>query len=268
MIYLVKHADTDAGRRFIAATEEAIVSTHRDVAFDCEGVNLSRIGSLELISICFSSMDVFLVDVAKPNRDPTILKALKDLFESTKVKKIIHDCKMDSDALFHILGIKITNVHDTSCYHQAITRHEESKNLNHVLSYNIIGTNTVRNTSVYKTNPSFWATRPITKTMIEWASSDVDKLFDLASNQLKGINPMTENTAKNQTLSWVSVRDMKVATGLTANQVGLFIGRGGSNIRRVEKQTNTHIYTGYNRDWFVYYLDEKSLDSVKRSMRN
>jgi ribonuclease D len=267
MINFVKHADTDAGKRFIAATEEAILSTCRDVAFDCEGVNLSRIGSLELISICFSSREVFLVDVAKPNRDLTIIKALKDLFESTTVKKIIHDCRMDSDALFHILGVKITNVHDTSCYHHAITRHEENKNLNHVLSYNNIGTNTVRNKSVYKTQPAFWATRPLTKTMIEWASSDVDKLFDLASNQLQGINPKVQNTAEDQTFSWVSVRDMKIATGLTTNRPGLFIGRGGSNVQQVERLTNTHIYTGYNRDWFVYYWDETSLDSVKRSMR-
>ena len=270
MIYLVKHADTDAGRRFIAATEEVVVSsTRRDVAFDCEGVNLSRIGSLELISICFSSMDVFLLDVAaKPNlSDPTILKSLKDLFESTKVKKIIHDCKMDSDALYHILGIKLTNVHDTSCYHHAITRVSENKNLNYVLSYNNIDTNTVRNTSVYKTNPAFWATRPITKTMIEWASSDVDKLFHLASKQLKGVNNLQEAAAEDQTLRWLSVRDMKVAsTGLIVDRPGLFIGRRGANIRRVEKQTNTRICKDNYENWYVYYWDQTSLDSVKRSM--
>lgn len=269
MIYLVKHADTDAGRRFIAATEEAVASTTRcDVAFDCEGVNLSRIGSLELISICFSSMEVFLLDVAaKPNlSDPTILKSLKDLFESTKVKKIIHDCKMDSDALYHILGIKLTNVHDTSCYHHAITRVNENKNLNYVLSYNSIDTNTVRNTSVYKTNPAFWATRPITKTMIDWASSDVDKLFHLASRQLKAINDLQEAAAEDQTFRWLSVRDMKVAnTGLIVNRPGLFIGSRGANIHRVEKQTNTRIYND-NNGWYVYYWDETSLDSVKRSM--
>ena len=66
------------------------------VALDCEGVNLNRLGSVELISLGFSPMEVFLVDVGG-EPDPDILKAVKELcFEDAKVTKIVHDCRIES----------------------------------------------------------------------------------------------------------------------------------------------------------------------------
>ena len=96
MVHVVKSSDTDVGGKFIAAVDEALVSEDSEpnrIVFDCEGVDLGRLGSVELISICFSSMEVFLVDFGKrPDRD--ILRAVKDLLEDTKVIKIIHDCRI------------------------------------------------------------------------------------------------------------------------------------------------------------------------------
>ena len=93
MVHVVKSSDTDAGGKFIAAVDEAMVSEDSSqpnrVVFDCEGVDLSRIGSVELISICFSSLEVFLVDIGK-NPDRDILKAVKNLLEDTNIIKIIH----------------------------------------------------------------------------------------------------------------------------------------------------------------------------------
>ena len=125
------------------------------VALDCEGVNLSRLGSVELISVGFSPMEVFLVEVGG-EPDPDILKAVKELFEDAKVTKIIHDCRMDSDALFHLHDIKLNNVHDTSCFHAEITGRADD-NLNNVLMHNGVEQNHTRDTNIYKVNPAFWA---------------------------------------------------------------------------------------------------------------
>ena len=275
MVYVVKSAATEDGVRFISTVDNMLSpslseSITKHVAFDCEGVNLSRVGSVELVSICFPSKDVFLIDFGG-NTCSKIVKKVKDLFESDEVVKIIHDCRMDCDALFHLHGIKVINVHDTSCFHHIITG-MENKNLNDVLSFNGICLNSDRDKSVYKHNPSFWAARPLTTKMIDWASSDVDKLFKLSNIQLDRISSSTSRSkaiAKSAEFASVA-RNMKIRTGLKVRNVGIFIGRGGANIRRLEKRTDTLIYQEDRSKgtWFVYYSSESSLAIVKREMDN
>jgi hypothetical protein len=56
MVIIVKTADSDEGGKFIAAVDKACLSEDAEcetfVSFDCEGVNLSRLGTLEIISLC------------------------------------------------------------------------------------------------------------------------------------------------------------------------------------------------------------------------
>lgn len=271
MVYVVKSSESDEGQRFIAAVDGVALEEGgglQRVTFDCEGVNLSRVGSVELISISFKSMDVFLVDMGG-NPDPVIIKTVRELMENEMVVKIIHDCRMDCDALFHLHGIEVKNIHDTSCYHHVLTGAED-KNLNHVLMDNGISTNTARDTNVYKINHAFWATRPLTKVMIEWASSDVDKLFELESKQLEGLTERQKIEAIAKSAKFGTYpRDRKIATGLKVNNPGYFIGRGGCNLRNLQKVTGTVIYQEKPKNtWFVYYEDDQDLARVKRSMDN
>ncbi|KAL7523973.1 hypothetical protein ACHAXR_000385, partial [Thalassiosira sp. AJA248-18] len=266
-----KAADTDTGRRFISAVDRVLYSDEdkntKRIAFDCEGVNLSRIGSLELVSICFPTSEVYLVDFGG-RACPVIIRSVKDLFESKAVTKIIHDCRKDCDALYHHHDIKLKNVHDTSCFHDLIA-HTEYKSLNDVLLFNDISLNSVRDNSVYKYDPSFWSKRPLTKNMIDWASSDVDKLFILADAQLKRISSSRKCTALAQSTKYTHIiRDMKVCTGLSVNNPGLFIGRGGQNINSLRKQTGTSIYQDSSQmgSWYVFYDNDASLNIVKRRM--
>jgi ribosomal protein S3 len=60
---------------------------------------------------------------------------------------------------------------------------------------------------------------------------------------------------------------MKVEKGLHVNRIGIFIGRGGQNIRRLEKRTGTLMYQNEGK-WFVYYPDTIALAAVKRAMNN
>ena len=276
MVHVVKSSDTDAGGKFIAAVKEALLvsedsSKPNRVVFDCEGVDLSRIGSVELISICFSSLEIFLIDIGK-NPDRDILKAVKNLFENTNIVKIIHDCRMDSDALFHLHGIDIQNVHDTASFHEVITGSAD-QNLNSVLSYNGIEQNQIRDSNVYKNNYRFWETRPLTEMMINWASSDVDRLFQVADKQLDRIDSHGKDRAIAKSNKHIAyAREMRLASGLSVRNPGRFIGRGGANLRSLQSRTGTLIYStgprGHGGSWMVYYTDDKKLESVKSSMRS
>ena len=272
MVHVVKSANSDAGAKFIAAVDNICISEESEpnrVAFDCEGVNLSRLGSVEIVSVCFSSDNVFLVDIGGESPDPEIIKALKDLFENANVKKIIHDCKMDSDALFHLHGIRLVNVHDTSCFHAEITGCED-ENLNNVLMYNGVEVNVTRDKSVYKRNPNFWAERPLTQQMIDWSSADVDRLFEVATKQIDQVSDSGKTRADSKSLENISFAlERKVEDGLKVTcHMGKFIGRRGANLRSLQTRTKTLIYQNRpNPTWFVYYLDNDGLDAVKRSMR-
>lgn len=144
----------------------------------------------------------------------------------------------------------------------------ENKNLNDVLRFNHIRQNTIRDSNVYKLNPSFWATRPLTNKMIGWASSDVDKLFDLADRQLCQISPVQKARAeaKSEMFSTLML-DMKVQSKLRVRNPGLFIGRGGANIRSTEKELGVFCYQKSD-GWFVYYKTEAALDRLSRRMAN
>jgi 3'-5' exonuclease len=270
MVVIVKCAASDEGHAFIAAVEQVILMTESDanvqVAFDCEGLNLSRVGTIELISICFSWMEVFLVDF-HGSPDSEIASAVKQIFEHDKITKIIHDCRMDSDALYHRHGIKLTVVHDSSCFHHEITG-KEDVGLNDVLQWNDLGQNNVRDKSIYKTNPNFWATRPVTEKMIEWATSDVDNLFRLAAKQISQLNDSRKERAQQKSEEYASIaRDMNVVTGLRVNNVGHFIGRGGVNLRGLQHRTGTIMYQERPKNtWFVFYPNESALAAVKSRM--
>ena len=266
---VVKSADDESGKSFISLIESFCSTSESDakISFDCEGVNLSRLGSVEIVSICFPPSKVYLIDFGK-GKCPTVVKAVKELFENSKVKKIIHDCRMDCDALYHLHNIKLNNVHDTSCFHDFIG-FGENKNLNDTLSYYGIRINDMRDKSVYRSNPSFWATRPLTPEMIKWASSDVDKLFQLAEKQLERITPAKKSSAVDKSTKYARLaRDMKVCNGLVVRgNMGRFIGQGGSSIRSLERQSGCLMYQNREKGtWFVFYASEASLDIVKRRM--
>jgi len=273
------HCNADAPRTSLLKSTVLLVATASKnwgkmrVAFDCEGVNLSQIGSIELVAIFFdvstNGNNVFLVDVGKGGaRRGERIAALKKLFECQAVEKIIHDCRMDCDALFHHCGILVHNIHDTSCFHAAITMSEDM-GLNDVLLSNGMATNPIRDKSIYSRNPQFWATRPLTAQMIEWASGDVDKLISLADKQLARLGTGNLTASKLKSTDYATkFKDMRVEQGLVCKgSVGAFIGPHGCNLRSLQKRMGTLIYQDRQRgSWFVYYESPSSLSSVRRAM--
>ncbi len=191
---------------------------------------------------------------------------LRDILESNSVLKIIHDCRMDSDALHHLLDIKLANVHDTSCWHNQLTGNSDV-NLNDLLRGNGLMPNIVRDSGIYESNPEFWTIRPLTEKMITWAAGDVSLMFKVHARQVakasqdiaeKSIELSNEflDTARSAEIGWFKVRI----------NVGLFIGSRGSNLRALQKSTNTLIYSRGKRStaqFMVFYKDPESLEKVK-----
>jgi len=237
-----------------------------DIGLDIEGVDLCRMGTISIIQLAVNDR-CFLLDML--DADELLIKWLKTILESNSVVKIIHDCRMDADALKHILNIQLTNVHDTSRWHHAITGNED-RNLNTVLTYNALTSNIVRDNSVYNSNHAFWATRPLTKTMIAWASGDVTLLQELRRRQLIGANRMQEQmaiTASEANATYTSEMSMDM---ISVKNPGRFIGPSGNNIRRLQKETSTLIYPRGNRSsntFAVFYKDEQSFNKVKHAAR-
>lgn len=255
------------------------------VAFDCEGVNLSRLGTVEVVSLAFDdkcwdlpgwtlgTRETFLFDMGNESRVNRNRRSdvLKNLLESENVVKVIHDCRMDCDALYHLHQIRVRNVHDTSCFHKVIGRCAGQVNLNQLLVYNGLEENNVRDRGVYNRNPSYWARRPLTQEMKDWAASDVDKLLAVATKQVDRLRDNSSLTAKglrdSKQFATYAV-DMKVKSGLRVRgNVGRFIGRGGENIRRLEQRSGTLIYRNGD-SWMVYYPNEEALELVKGVMGN
>ena len=275
---------------FFEWSEKALAMASLDnvvrVAFDCEGVNLSRVGTLEIVSLCFDeNVDeaapntIFLVDVG-PACDTNILQKrldlVKSILEHENIEKIIHDSRMDCDALFHHHSIAPVTIHDTSCFH-AVQTGQTDKNLNDVLYCNGLARNGYRDKSIYKQNPRFWAIRPLDTTMKGWASEDVDKLHKLAAKQREKLTEEKQERAKLVSMEFAAgVRNMELARDLKLTgtvKVGSFIGTRGSNVRSLQHRTNTIIYQDFglmhpfgSPIWMVYYSEIDSLNQVKRAM--
>jgi hypothetical protein len=163
----------------IAESCKAVLQEQVVLTCDCEGFDLSRFGCISVIQFGTETGQVFLLDFLA---DPRVIALAKELLESDKALKIIHDARMDSDAMFHLHGITMCNVHDTQAYHAAITG-KERVGLTDTLLHNQLPVHMQDNT-VYKANPRYWLTRPMTKEMIDRAESDMRSLFLLRAKQL------------------------------------------------------------------------------------
>lgn len=208
----------------------------------------------------------FLFDVLDKAKDDPLICFLRDLLESDSVVKIIHDCRMDSDALHHILGIKLTNVHDTSCWHRKLTGNHDV-NLNELLRENGLKPNIVRDSGIYESNPNFWATRPLTEKMITWAAGDVNLMFKVHATQVTQASPSITQEAITLSNEFLDMaRSAEVGNFKVRVSVGSFIGSKGSNLRALQRSTNTLIYSRGKRstaEFMVFYKDVASLERVK-----
>ncbi|KAK3609998.1 hypothetical protein CHS0354_032343 [Potamilus streckersoni] len=161
------------------------------IAVDCEGVHLGTKGPLTLIQIGTINGDVYLFDVMKDEKeqDKSFFKdtGLEKVLSSPKIVKVIHSCSGDSAALFHQFGIKLENVFDTQVAHLVIAEHK-GRRLPYRLKLAELCSTYSDTAKVYeakddvklewcKIENDYWAKRPLTQEMIDYASGDVTALI-------------------------------------------------------------------------------------------
>jgi exonuclease 3'-5' domain-containing protein 1 len=262
----------------------------RLLALDVEGVDLSREGAclftLDLFSCAIpdtccagqcslvqlavlvddENSQCFLFDVLNKTKEDPMINFLREILESESVLKIIHDCRMDSDALHHLLDIKLANVHDTSAWHYKLT-YMQDVNLNDMLQSNGLKPNVVRDGEIYRSNHAFWATRPLTERMITWAAGDVSLMFKVHALQVGKASPDVAKASISLSDEHLDMaRSAELGRFKVKVNVGSFIGSRGSNLRALQRSTNTLIYSRGPRSsaqFMVFYKDEASLQRVK-----
>lgn len=203
-----------------------------NLAFDCEGVELGRDGEMCIVTLA-TLTQTYLFDVYGFDKNADIIPFLKEVLENPAIKKIIHDVRMDADALYHLLGISVTGVFDTQAWDMALTN-GGNRNLNNTLIAYSCPTNDARDNSVYETNIRFWATRPLTPTMITWASEDVINLFLLKQRQLEKASSMPQPISaifeSESRAAYVREMSQLKLIKIRNSMIGKFIGSKGSNI--------------------------------------
>lgn len=223
-------------------------------------VQLAVPASLSSPAMCF------LFDVLDKSKQDPLICFLRSILESDSVLKIIHDCRMDSDALFYLLDIKLKNVHDTSCWHRELTGSCDV-NLNDLLRGNDLNPNIVRDSGVYESNPAFWTTRPLTVKMISWASGDVNLMFNVHARQISRATPAIASKSIELSNEFLEMaRSAEIGRFNVRVNVGRFIGSRGSNLRALQKSTNTLIYSRGKRsaaEFMVFYKDIASFERIK-----
>ena len=215
------------------------------LALDCEGVDLNRLGSLTLVQLSTPSA-CFLIDMLDESKSGERVSFVRTVLEDRSITKIIHDCKCDSDSLFHEFDINLQGVHDTQVWHQVLLPEVKQLGLNGVLEAWGLPT-TPRDGNIYNTNPSIWAERPLTDTLIARAAVDVQGLFDLYQKQLlKGSEQESRVVDLCKASSEANILKLRDGVAhivhIKPSQTGLFIGRGGANIRGLENRYGVSFY--------------------------
>ena len=248
------------------------------VTLDIEGVELSRLGTIELISIGIelegNLVRTFIFDASSASSGSSIymaqIAALKQILESPDVVKIIHDCKQDSDALLAHLCIQLVNVFDTVVWNAVLNKSEELMNLNNTLVAFECAINENRDASknIYKDNPNFWATRPVTAHMIAYAAGDVSVLFELHRKMIQRAAEDPELQILAETKSQAALgafRDCKFheVVEVPQDDIKRVCGQRGRNIRKIEEETGGWLTNRRDVGFLIFAKSAEQLAEVR-----
>ena len=76
----------------------------KELAVDCEGVELGRDGKLTLVQLMADEDTVYLIDVLVLGEN-AFKYGLKEILESKEVTKLMFDCRNDSVSLWYEYGV-------------------------------------------------------------------------------------------------------------------------------------------------------------------
>ena len=94
-----KYVDNDDKLDTTIDDLQKAIKDGKTIAVDCEGVNLSRFGSVTMVNIAFRNQ-VYLIDVLKIGKK-VFDRGLRSILEDKLITKLMFDCREDADALLH-----------------------------------------------------------------------------------------------------------------------------------------------------------------------
>ena len=268
------HAELD---EFVAAIEGKTI-----LAFDAEGVNLSRTGKATLCTVGINGEDnvhVFLFDMLDDAAEyrGRLISTLKSFLEDVAVTKIIHDCRQDSDSLNELHEIRLVNVFDTSVYNSKIKETTKRDNLNNTLTAYGCPNNSERHPrEFYDSHPNYWLERPLTEKQITAAAQDVAFLFLLHESILQRMLDMdmssrTKTEIQDASENAISEFRDKRYTALVEvpkSKFGLVIGRGGSTISMIEAVSGALVSCKNDQGFNILAASQANLDSAKELIKD
>jgi exonuclease 3'-5' domain-containing protein 1 len=155
------------------------------IAVDCEGVELSRFGSVTLVNIAVRG-PVYLIDILKID-NAAYDRGLRSILEDKSINKLMFDCREDADALKHLYNVRLDGVLDVQLLevmnriiHRGYTK---IRSLNHCLelfvSHETMLKVKLKGRSSMDQDNKLWEKRPLSEDMLKYASIDVLALFKL-----------------------------------------------------------------------------------------
>ena len=233
------------------------------MGFDVEGVNLGRFGSVELVQVSTPNICCIFDMRSTEDRDD-IVAGLKQILENPDIVKIVHDCRTDSDALKHHFGIVLKNVHDTQACQMILFPTQGRLNLNKTLALFRCVVNDSRDTDVYKKNPSFWAQRPMSTQMLEWASADVKTLFTLYQKQKHMTHSTQQAMVESESTKNTWIRRDAYAYPITMpeDKVGRFIGASGVHLIRRQNELGVEFHKSGTNSFVVFGASEEEVKAA------
>jgi len=177
----------DTEGKFNIAIEEIrqAIQKGETIAVDCEGVELSRFGSVTLVNIAVRGQ-VYLIDVLKIG-NTAYDGGLRSILEDRSIQKLMFDCREDADALKHLHNVRLDGVLDVQLL-EVMNRincrgYTTIRSLKHCielfLSDRTMLEVKLKGRSSMSQDNKLWEKRPLSEDILKYASIDVLALFKL-----------------------------------------------------------------------------------------